>query len=258
MRALFVSPDKTKRWGRTMAVAVMVASSWLILAESAHAADWPQLKLPKELQVFDAGQEVVLNGLPMRLSGFVSSMPAPELVRILRQSLGEPLVVDQLGSKTVLGRGEGKHYLTVQVERAGEGSRGVIAVTHLQAAYEAQANSAQERRDWSDRLPSGTTVHSYMKSLDDMQQSRQLVYSNRQGEAFNRDRLLPLLEREGFQLEHEQNVDGEPGGRFGPSLYGRVLFFKGMGKNGMATINRESDGQTFVVLNLINVLESYP
>lgn len=219
---------------------------------------WPQIRLPDSVQVFDAGQDVMLNGMPMQLRGFVSPEPMSRLLPALQRSLGEPLGINHLGDKVVLGRAEGTRFLTIQVERAGTGSRGAIAVADLQAAQGARDDSEQERRRWAEHLPSGSAVYSDMKSRDGPRQSRQLVYSNRQGEAFNRDRLQAMLEREGLRLEHERIVDGEAAPRSGSAVSGRVLFFGGMGKNGMATINREADGRVFVVLNLVSVLGNDP
>lgn len=247
------------RAGRAAAVALVVgAAAWMPVARGQSPAPAAtRLALPPVLQVFDAGQEVVLNGMPMRLQGFVSREPVARLVPALRRSLGEPLVVNRLGDKVVLGRADGGHYVTVQVEAAGSGSRGAIAVADLQRAQALQADSEQERRAWAQRLPPGSAVHGFMKALDGLQQSRQLIYSNRLGEAFNRDRLQAVLEREGLVLERERAVDGALDDRPGSSVTGRVLFFKGAGKNGMATINRETGGQTFVVLTLVSVLGSY-
>lgn len=220
---------------------------------------WAQLRLPDSMQVFDAGSDVVLNGMPMQLQGFVSPEPVSRLVPALQRSLGEPLMINRLGDKVVLGRAEGGRYLTIQVEPAGSGSRGAMAITDLQGTQAGRAETELERREWAERLPSGSSVHSFMKSRDGLQQSRQLVYSNRHGEMFNRDRLQALLEHQGLRLEQERVLDGDADAARGMApVSGRVLFFRGAGRNGIATINQEQDGRFFVVLNLVSTLESYP
>lgn len=238
------------------AVATLVAAAvvWTSLVwGQAPMRDTPRLRLPQTLQVFDAGESVTLNGLPMRLRGFVSPQPVADLVAALRYSLGGPLVVDRLGNKVVLGRAEGRHYVTVQVEPARAGSRGAIAIADLQAAGAVQGDVERERRAWLERLPAGSSLHSDMKSLDGLKQSRQLIYSNRLGEAFNRDRLQAALEHEGLVLERERVVDGNRADRPELPMTGRVLFFKGADKKGVATLHRELDGRVFVVLNLVSV-----
>lgn len=236
-----------------LGAALCVSSAW---AQTASRT-WPQPRLPGTLQVFDAGQDVVLNGMPMRLHGFVSKQPVPDLVQALRDSLGQPLMVNRIGGKVVLGRAEGDYYVTVQIEAAHRGSRGAIAVSDLQAARAGREDAEREKRSWEQRLPYGTSVVSSMRSLDGMQQARQLIYSNRLGEELNRDRLQTVLEGEGLVFEREMLVDGQADQGNGRAAGGRVLFFKGTGKNGMATIRGAAGGRTFVVLNLVSTLGIY-
>lgn len=246
--------------GRAAALALAVAAFASAAGGQPVLRDaWAQLRLPDSMQVFDAGSDVVLNGMPMQLQGFVSPEPVSRLVPALQRSLGEPLMVNRLGDKVILGRAEGGRYLTIQVEPTGSGSRGAMAMTDLQGAQGARVEAESERREWGERLPSGSAVHSFMKSQDGLQQSRQLVYSNRHGEMFNRDRLQALLEREGLKLEQERVLGGDTDAmRRTAPVSGRVLFFRGAGRNGIATINREQDDRIFVVLNLVSVRGNDP
>jgi hypothetical protein len=38
---------------------------------------------------------------------------------------------------------------------------------------------------------------------------------------------------------------------------GRLLFFKGSGKEAIATLHKQADGQTVTVLNIIHTMEKY-
>ena len=69
----------------------------------------------------------------MQVRGFVSPEPVAELAARFRASLGSPLVTSQHGGKTILGQARGGYYLTVQLETAGSGTRGLVAQTDVAA-----------------------------------------------------------------------------------------------------------------------------
>ena len=228
-----------------------------LLALPVHADGWPTVSVPKGLTTFDIGQQVSVNGLPMQLRGFVSARAARELADAFRHSLGKPLVEHMLGGKLVLGRREGEHYLSVQIESvANGGSRGIVAVTHLKAAYDNQAPTHDNMQRWLVRLPAGSRLLSQMESEDAGKLSRHLIISNSQDEALNRDHLVSLLAEEGLRLEREGAPDVQSAARMNDSLAAsRLLFFKGADKEAIATLRRDGDGQTTVVLNIITSLE---
>jgi hypothetical protein len=239
---------------------IAVVFAWLLTYANVWAQTipaWPDLKLPRSLQLFSVGQHVVMNGLPMRMHGFVSTQSPADLTRSIEESLGKPVVVNKLGQQTVLGRAQGPHYITVQIEPASNGSRGVVSITNLQSAFSNKDVTMQERQRWIQQLPSGTIVSSHLKSLDDLKHSQQLIYNNALDENYNRDRLKTVLQTEGLVFERETLVDKQAYKGVNSALQGRVLFFKGSGKEAMATIHRQSDGQTVTVLNIINTIEKY-
>jgi hypothetical protein len=213
----------------------------LVSAFAASAQDWPRVALPRDVRSFDIAREITHNAMPMRLQGFVSDTPPDRMVELFRQSMGSPLVESRLGARHILGRAEGEFYVSVQIEAAGRGSRGTIAVTHLKTAHDAQEAALRRRDEWVSRLPPGSRVLSETSSRDGARSSQHIVFANTQGEAANRERLTSLLRQDGLALEWE----GAPG---------NALFFKGRAKDAMATIHQGSDGQTTVVLNVVTQL----
>ena len=192
----------------------------------------------------------------MRLRGFVSALSVRDIADGFRQSLGKPLVENTLGNKLVLGRAQGEHYLSVQIEPARAGSRGIVAVTDLQAAHANRSAAQASRERWLARLPPGSRLISQMESQDAGRLSLHIVFTNSQDEALNRDRLVSVLTDEGLALEREGSPDPRAAMRrpdgFAES---RLLFFKGVSKEAMATVYRQGAGQTTVVLNISTSLE---
>lgn len=236
----------------------VVAAALLLANQSACAQNWPVIILPKDVQAFDIGQQVAVNGMPMRAQGFVSSAKPAQLVEQFRQSLGKPLVENTIGSKLILGRAQGEHYLTVQIEPAGMGSRGVVAVTHLKAAYDAQADNQASAERLLSRLPSGSRLLSQMASQDGGKLSRHLIIINSHSEALNRDRLKSLMAEDGFVFEREGTADNQAAAKLPEGLAkSKTLFFKAAGKEAMATIHRDSEGRTAIVVNTITLMERF-
>lgn len=251
-----------KNWLRNCwtSIAIGVKALLCLSAAFAHAqpvGTWPELKLPKSMQLFNMGQQVSLNGLPMNLKGFVSATPFAELAEDVRLSLGKPFVENRLGNQLILGRATSAFYISVQIESTGSGSRGVVAVTDLQSAYESKEFTTQEQQRWLRRLPVGSQVISQLKSSDKTQRSFQIIFTNLQAETSNRDRLKTILEEEGLNFEREGLSDGEVGGTANDRARGRALFFKGTGKEAIATIHRNPKGETVTVLNIVTFIEKF-
>ena len=99
---------------------------------------------------------------------------------------------------------------------------------------------------------------SKMTSEDAGKVSIYLLVTNTQSESLNRDRLKSLMRDDGFKLEQEAVLDEKtaaslPAGQ----ANGKTLFFKGPGKEAMATIYRDSNGNTAIVLNTITQMERF-
>lgn len=254
-RPFFLSAQVFRRLPGCIGLAVVAA---LLANQGAYAQNWPIIPLPKDVQAFDIGQQVTVNGLPMRAQGFVSPAKPAQLAEWFRQSLGKPLVENTMGNKLILGRAQGEHYLTVQIEPAGMGSRGVVAVTHLKAAYDAQADTKASTDRWLSRLPAGSRLLSQMASQDGGKLSRHLIIINSHSEALNRDRLKSLMAEDGFVFEREGTADNQAAAKLPEGLANsKTLFFKAAGKEAMATIHRDSEGRTAIVVNTITLMERF-
>lgn len=229
---------------------VRLAACWSLQALAlfgggAHAAEnWPSPHLPDGLETFAIGQEMRVNGLPMRLRGFVSPRATAELLQALRMSLGNPLVEDTSGSAHVLGRAEGNYYISVRIEGTPSGSRGTVAVTDLGSASKRYSQHRNNLTRWRDRLPAGSTITSDLAAGEEGREAQHLVFVNRQGVSRNRDGLVALLKNDGFRLEREVN-DGAT-----VSAGAGTLYFAAPGKEAMAVIARSGD-ITSVVLNIV-------
>ncbi|MDQ2736440.1 MAG: hypothetical protein M3Y55_15940, partial [Pseudomonadota bacterium] len=156
-------------------VSLVAASACaMLLAQPAPAEKWPTIRLPNEVHPFDIAQQVTLNGVSMRLRGFVSSLDPAAAAAAFRQSLGAPLIENMFGNRRMLARAQGAHYISVQIERASSGSRGIVAVTDLESVQASREVTESSAEHWLSRLPVGSRLLSQMESLDGDKLSRHL------------------------------------------------------------------------------------
>lgn len=218
---------------------------------------WPSVALPGDAQVFSAGEELGVNGTPMRIRGFLSTRSTRDVAEWFRSSLGGTVVENRVGPKLILGQARGDFYVTVQLEPVAGGTRGLVATSDLKTAVEQREQTQADTQRWLLRLPAGSRILSRVGSQDGARLSSQLVYSNGVGEDRNGEVLRDVMREEGLRLEREA-VGGSQGkdGDNGAPAAGRVLFFKGGGKEATAVISRLPDGRTSVVLNTVTTLET--
>jgi hypothetical protein len=258
-----------------MAMALVLAclSIASTAAHGAHPADWPRIALPPAPSSHEPGDEISMVGMPLRLTVFTSREPPAALAKWFSASLGQPLTRDRVGGKTILGRRQGGHYITLQLESAGGGTRGLITVSDVASFLHERTRNQEDDARWQARLPAGTRVLSRMHSRDGARQSDYVVATNRHSEQINVEALSTLLAGEGLELERDaqptssvpftfpSGADSVPrratnGGR-NPVLQralasGRTLFYRGHAREAMAIIARDAQGNTSLVISLVH------
>lgn len=229
----------------------------LLIATAVRAsAPWPAIDLPSDSRSFDVGPQLEVNGLPMRIRGFLSPAAPSQLAGWFRRQLGEPLVENTLAHMHVLGRLQGEHYLTVQLEPAGRGTRGLVAVTHLRAAHDRRADSRAASERWLARLPAGSQLVSEVSGNDHGRVSRQMLFRNAHDAALNAARVRALLAGEGYAFEREVDTTSARAPA-SAAPQGRTLYFRAPGREAMATVFRDSAGDSVIVLNTVTRMERF-
>lgn len=139
------------------------------------AIDWPNVPLPPSTQVEKVGDEMRVNGLPMRAIAFESGLAPQEVIKFYlnawRSGTGELSSEKRVADWTVVAYTESTFHTTVQVRpRAdGRGSMGYIGTT---------SRDGSERPDFSARglpQPAGARVLSAVESDDPGRQNVQVT-----------------------------------------------------------------------------------
>jgi len=235
-----------------MHLRLAIVSFPLLLAQFAAQAGEPTVALPESAVVFPGGNRVVLNGVPMRMTGFGSRESVRSLLTWFTTKLGKPLTIDTVGRSMILGKADGDYHVTVRMEPSGSGVQGVVAIANLKAASEQGIAYREQLARWLLAWPAGTRVLSDMTSEDQGLSSRHVVLRNFQTQTINSSRVTAILARDGYLLEQEVVADEAAGSTLHSSREARTLYFKGEGKEAMATISRDKQGSTVTVLNTIS------
>jgi hypothetical protein len=242
----------------TACVLPAVAASFILASPVQAQSTWPDVQLPRNAAPFAvSGGTTEINGVPTRMQGFLSPDKPAEVLDWFRRSMGAPLAESRIGAKLVLGQAQGEHYTTIQLEPAGDGTRGVVAVTSMKEAQESQAREQAIRDRWQARLPAGSRLLSRIASQDGDKQSSHLMIVNSHSPDLNRERITALMREDGMELEHEPTAARASAVEQHTPAERKTLFFKGRGKEAIAVIFRDRSGQTAIVLNTVTTIERF-
>lgn len=226
-------------------ILLLAALSWP-LAHAADTTQWREVRLPPGAQGFSLGGTLSANGTPMQVQGFLSKQSAAEVIAWFRASLGMPLVENHVGASTVLGRAQGSQYLTVQIEPAGSGSRGLIAQTDLPAMVAGREEERSLQAGWLSRLPPGMRLQSLTRGRDAGRHYQYLVLESPHSPSLTGNAISKLMQQDGYALEREARATAPPS---------QTLYFRGAAREATAVILAHADGSSAVVLNAILAID---
>lgn len=239
----------------TLATALLCSAN--IQAEPGVA--WPEPVIPQGVETFNTGGQIDVNGMPLRMRGLLSTLPPARVAALFRTSLGAPLTENTQGAKLVLGRLHGAFYVTVQLEQAGAGTRGVLAVSRLSTPIEQRAAIDETGRRIVSRFPVNSRLVSRTSSADGKQRDEFLVLTNAHGVELNVEHIKRMLGRDGYTLvrENAPTVADTTAG-FETRHNGTTLLFKRTNGEASAVVFRGAGGNTAIAFNTVTTMEARP
>lgn len=219
-----------------MKMACMALSA--LMWASASFAGWPDIPAPPGSRIESIGENVRLNGVPMRMQRVLSMGKAGEIVQFYRKALGPRLAEETLPDGRLLSQGRGDYFLTVRVKRLGPSlTETLVSVSDARAAQNAAG------RPLGFQLPSNSELLSDMESTDNGKMSRQLVFLNGHSVQSNVDSITKILGSRGYRPQTE-------GAR--KSINESVLMFGGNQREARLVVVRK-DGNSNVVLTTVRM-----
>lgn len=168
--------------------------------------DWPNLPTPAHLESFEVGNQNKLNGIPVRIQGFVSDRSISELNQWYRQKMGGQWVENKLGKKTVLGQRQGDFFVTVELEAMlgglfGSTTKVVTAIMDLQRPTTQPTRGLDAFGDWAKRMPVNSQLLSHLTDSSDTHESLHLVAVNGHSLALNAHHFRRQFGQLGYQQD---------------------------------------------------------
>ena len=207
------------------------------LLSAAAASPWPALVHPRDARIEPIGDQVRLNGVPMRLTR-VRSTAAPEaVIGHYRQTLGARVAYAQSAHTHVLAQAHGDFFITVTIAPQPDGNTEALSsIADSRAAREASSQPL------GFNLPAGSELLSDMESVDGQLASRQLVLINAHGLRLNLSQLSASLAARGLHPAGPPLADSKDA---------LVQTFGGAASEGQLVLLRR-DGATHAVLTLLS------
>ncbi len=173
-----------------------------ILPVMSMAGQWPSLEHPRDALVQSIGEQIRLNGIPMRMTRVVTVGPMEDVTAHYRSALGERVAVSDIDASRVLSQSRGDYFITVTLQPLGEGVvEALISVADMPGAREAAD------RPLGFLLPGGSELLSDMESIDGNASSRQLVVMNGHGLGANLEHFAATLSDRGLRPDGPPLVD---------------------------------------------------
>ena len=236
--------------------------SWLcsiVLVSAAHVhaqTVWPTLPEPPHLEKFDVANQIQLNGLPLKIQGFVSDRSVSDLKRWYRDQMPGYFVENKLQTKTILGQKLKDHFLAIEIEPllsqgSGNTTKVIVSLMQLKAPTPESKTPARSLSDWATRLPLNSRLLSTMTNQDEGSSSVHIVGTNGHSRIVNTQYFNNEFRRLGYN-----RVDTSPPAINSKTLNGEknsaedVLIFTSGSTEAVVVIGKNQQGESTVVMNI--------
>jgi hypothetical protein len=232
--------------------------AWMLQAPSQAGGlpTWPQVDLPADAQTFDVGGDFLSNGMPTRATGFISPRDTNTVVDWFKSHPATNWSVERVQEATVLGRAEGKHFITIKLTTLRHGTRGLISIVDMAKAAQEAPRLRARLAQWMTELPPGTRVLNHMAANDAGRLSEHLVLVNQQGEALNIRSVTAALVGRGFAVERtldpsSTQASSALSAATAQQPPSKAVLFKSGTREAMAVFFRGAGGQSVITINTI-------
>ena len=187
------------------ACALATAAALAAAARAQTSTPWPEMPLPPHSKVAWVGDDMKVDGIPMRIVQFESTASRTEVVAYYTAHWSEGYrtkpSVRPTGDVTIVGQAHGPYYMTVKVgDRPHDGSAGFISVSQV-------LGNKIERSAGGLPLMPGAKILSVVESSDPGKVSRELVVAQDAGADSARRYYEGALENAGWRAAQKTGPD---------------------------------------------------
>lgn len=196
-------------------------------------------ELPPQALSASIGEDIVVNGVPMRATHFQSPAGTQDVLEFYRKSWASAIPAEKpseqsLGSWRVIGRQNGSRHETVQIRALpGGGTEGYLASSDTRARPRAPARSPI-------RLPLGAATISVVESQEGGRQATQILARSPLGIALTERWLRTAARMQGFESEHASEEPARSDGS-------KALFMKRGSEELISVVQPTGKGSVIVI-----------
>lgn len=173
----------------------LVVGLLMMLLSKVGYADWPSLPFPDGAKVEGIGENVRLNGVPMRMYRVLSDQGVASILSFYRDALGPEHAEASVHQVSILSQMQGAYFISVRVKQAGP------KVTETLLAISHDDGRQQAGLPLGFTLPAGSELLSDMESTDNGKHARQLIFTNHLSMDANSDFMQAMLKEKGYRLQ---------------------------------------------------------
>lgn len=173
----------------------LVVGLLLMLLSTLGYADWPSLSFPDGAKVEGIGENVRLNGVPMRMYRVLSDEDVATILSFYRDALGPDHAEASVHQVSILSQVQGEYFISVRVKQAGP------KVTETLLAISHDDGRQQTGLPLGFTLPANSEMLSDMESTDNGKHARQLIFTNHLSMDSNSDFMQAMLQEKGYRLQ---------------------------------------------------------
>jgi len=213
-----------------------------LLSFTVNAEEWPHMIEPPSSSVVWVGDNVIQNGVAMRMKKFESELSVEDIINFYRaqwQGLAEYAPVEnEMKDWSIIGIRLGDYYLTVQAKTGDElESEGFIGVSKLPVMTSTDLNVDFPILD-------GSEIISNTDSIDIGSSANTIILKNTYSVQSNVSFYQAEMSRDGWALMREAEQPGDWSGT-------KFMYFQKSKKSCLLTISNNDFGDTVVVVNKI-------
>ena len=175
----------------------LLAGAALLASAAAWPSAWPSVPLPEHSQGEWVTRHMNYNGLHMRASRFVTTLPLEDVKQFYKGLWGEQHVENEIAEKTILGHASGQHFITVELKNLGGGTEGIVGVLEM---IEGEVDFTPGE---GFPVPGGSEVVSDVRYLDGPRQSRMLSVENGRTPFVNHQFYYHQLRMQGWRISSD-------------------------------------------------------
>lgn len=201
-------------------------------------ADWPNLPYPSHAKVEAIGEQVRLNGVPMRMHRILSAQSAETMLAFYKKALGTRHAQAEFYGTHILSQERDDYFITVRVSKLSQNlTETLLSVSDGRASHKVAGMLL------GFTLPADSEVLSDMESIDAGKNSRQLIFNNDHSIQANADFMTQVMQGEGYILEPQLSVS---------KASSRSLMFGGKNREARLVVSQDEDGSSVVLTTILS------